>query len=94
MVTRRLLRPRSDRTIAGVCAGIANYLDVDVVLIRALWVVLSIVPGAIIGGTAWASGGLETTTPASWSAAGARTAHAPFRANLGPDVKSPGQLSR
>src|SRR3954447_3947455 len=48
--TRRLVRIPSEQKIAGVCAGIADYLDVDVTLIRALWIVLSIVPGAIIGG--------------------------------------------
>jgi phage shock protein C len=31
-----LSRPRYGRRIAGVCAGIANYLDVDVTLIRIL----------------------------------------------------------
>jgi phage shock protein PspC (stress-responsive transcriptional regulator) len=50
MPNRRLTRAPSDGKLAGVCAGIANYLAVDVVLIRAAWVVLSIVPGAIIGG--------------------------------------------
>jgi phage shock protein PspC (stress-responsive transcriptional regulator) len=45
--------------VAGVCAGIAAYFDVDVVLVRVLWVVLSIIPGGIIGGVfayvvAWA----------------------------------------
>ena len=50
MTMRRLTRARSEGTIAGVCAGIANYFDVDVVLVRAAWVVFSIVPGAIIGG--------------------------------------------
>jgi phage shock protein PspC (stress-responsive transcriptional regulator) len=50
MNTRRLVRSRTDAKIAGVCAGIANYLDVDVVFVRAAWVVFSIVPGAIIGG--------------------------------------------
>lgn len=48
--TRRLVRIPSEQKIAGVCAGIADYLDVDVTLVRALWVVLSIVPGAIVGG--------------------------------------------
>ena len=33
-----------------VNAGIADYLDVDVTLVRALWLALSIVPGAVIGG--------------------------------------------
>jgi phage shock protein PspC (stress-responsive transcriptional regulator) len=50
MSTRRLTRPQTDRTIAGVCAGLANYLDVDVVLVRAAWLVFSVVPGAIVGG--------------------------------------------
>ena len=31
-----LQRPRQGRRIAGVCAGIANYFDVDVTLIRIL----------------------------------------------------------
>jgi phage shock protein PspC (stress-responsive transcriptional regulator) len=50
MAVRRLTRPTTERQIAGVCAGLADYFDVDVVLVRAAWVVLSIVPGAIIGG--------------------------------------------
>ena len=45
--------------VAGVCAGIAQYLDADVTLIRLVWVVLSIVPGCFVGGliayiAAWA----------------------------------------
>lgn len=31
-----LQRPRQGRRIAGVCAGIANYLEVDVTLVRIL----------------------------------------------------------
>jgi len=50
MVARRLTRSRTEAKIAGVCAGLAHYFDVDVVLVRAAWVVFSIVPGAIIGG--------------------------------------------
>ena len=50
MPIRRLTRSRTDGKIAGVCAGLADYFEVDVVLIRAAWVVLSIVPGAIVGG--------------------------------------------
>jgi phage shock protein PspC (stress-responsive transcriptional regulator) len=50
MPVRRLTRSRSQASIAGVCAGLADYLDVDVVLVRAVWVILSIVPGAIVGG--------------------------------------------
>lgn len=47
---RRLTRLPLDGTIAGVCAGIANYLNTDVTLIRLAWVVLTIFPGAIVGG--------------------------------------------
>jgi phage shock protein C len=47
---RRLTRSRTNGKVAGVCAGIANYFDVDVVLVRTAWVVFSIVPGAVIGG--------------------------------------------
>ena len=47
---RRLVRIRAEEKLAGVCAGIADYLDVDVTLVRALWLALSIVPGAIVGG--------------------------------------------
>ena len=50
MVTRRLTRSRPDAKVAGVCAGLANYFEVDVVLVRAAWVVFSIVPGVLIGG--------------------------------------------
>jgi phage shock protein PspC (stress-responsive transcriptional regulator) len=50
MPVRRLTRARSERTIAGVCGGIARYFDVDVVLVRAAWLVFSVVPGAVIGG--------------------------------------------
>jgi phage shock protein C len=47
---KRLYRVPSQGRIAGVCAGIAEYLDADVTLIRLLWLVLSVVPGGIIGG--------------------------------------------
>jgi phage shock protein C len=47
---KRLFRNSSSGRIAGVCAGIADYLDADVTLIRLMWVVLSIVPGCLIGG--------------------------------------------
>jgi phage shock protein PspC (stress-responsive transcriptional regulator) len=50
MAIRRLMRSRAEGKIAGVCAGLANYFDVDVVLVRTAWVVFSIVPGALIGG--------------------------------------------
>ena len=47
MPIRRLTRSRTDRKIGGVCTGLADYFEVDVVLVRAAWVVFSIFPGAI-----------------------------------------------
>ena len=47
---RKLERRSASGRVAGVCSGIAAYLDTDVTLIRLAWVVLSIVPGSIIGG--------------------------------------------
>jgi len=47
---RRLLRRPDDGKIGGVCAGMAVYFDVDVVLVRGAWIVLSIWPGAVVFG--------------------------------------------
>ena len=47
---RRLLRRPVEGKIAGVCAGLADYFNTDVALVRAAWVVLSIWPGAIVLG--------------------------------------------
>jgi phage shock protein C len=43
---KRLMRPREGRVIAGVCLGFAEYFDLDVTLIRLLWLIV-----AIFGGT-------------------------------------------
>ena len=50
MAVQRLVRIQSRGRVAGVCAGLADYLGIDEVLVRAAWVVLTIVPGAIVGG--------------------------------------------
>jgi phage shock protein C len=47
---RRLLRSRTDRRIAGVCGGLAEYFGVDPTMVRLAWVVLTIVPCAIVFG--------------------------------------------
>ena len=39
---RRLMRPRAGRKIAGVCAGLAEYFDLDVSLIRVLWLIVGV----------------------------------------------------
>ena len=40
----RLSRPMSEAKIAGVCAGFARYLGVDVTVVRIIWVVLAVCP--------------------------------------------------
>jgi phage shock protein C len=36
-----------DKKIAGVCSGFAHYFDVDVTLMRIIWLVLIFVPPSI-----------------------------------------------
>lgn len=46
-----LTRPRMGRKLGGVCLGFARYLDVDVTLVRVIWIlaVIFTIPLAIIG---------------------------------------------
>ncbi|GET28130.1 PspC domain-containing protein [Prolixibacter sp. SD074] len=46
---KRLIRSRTDRMIAGVCGGLAEYFDLDVSIIRILFVVLTIFTVAFPG---------------------------------------------
>jgi phage shock protein C len=46
---KRLMRSRSDRKIAGVCAGLAHYYDVDVTLVRILCIFLTLATGVCPG---------------------------------------------
>jgi len=47
---RVLTRSTSNKRVAGVCGGLGEYFGVDATPIRLLWIVLSVVPGAIVGG--------------------------------------------
>jgi len=47
---KRLYRSRNDRMISGVCAGLAEYIDIDPTIVRLLFV-LGFVAG---GATFWA----------------------------------------
>jgi len=42
---KRLYRSRHDKVLGGVCAGIADYLHVDPVLVRLLWVIFALIMG-------------------------------------------------
>jgi phage shock protein C len=48
--TRRLYRSRTNRKLAGVCGGLAQYFNTDATLIRVLFVVLALLggPGLVI----------------------------------------------
>ncbi|HOI27732.1 MAG: PspC domain-containing protein [Paludibacteraceae bacterium] len=39
--------------IAGVCGGIADYLDVDPTVIRIAWAILSLITGVVLGVVAY-----------------------------------------
>jgi phage shock protein PspC (stress-responsive transcriptional regulator) len=41
---KKLTRPREGKRIAGVCAGVARYLEIDVTLVRVLWILVTILP--------------------------------------------------
>jgi phage shock protein C len=40
-----LVRSRDGRMLAGVCAGVADYLGFDVTVVRVIWAVVSIISG-------------------------------------------------
>ena len=44
--TRKLYRSKTDRKVAGVCGGLAQYFNIDPTLIRVLFVVLAVLGGS------------------------------------------------
>ena len=44
--TRKLYRSRTNKQVAGVCGGLAEYFNVDVTLMRVLFVLLGILGAA------------------------------------------------
>jgi phage shock protein C len=53
-VPKKLVRSRTDRKVAGVCAGLAHYLELDVSLVRILWFFIAFVSGVFPGVVAYA----------------------------------------
>jgi len=43
MPKKKLYRNTKDKVIAGVCSGIADHFNTDPVLIRLLWVILTLI---------------------------------------------------
>ena len=46
MTDKKLYRSESNKKFAGVCGGLADYLNVDVTIIRLIWALV-----AVFGGT-------------------------------------------
>lgn len=44
--TKKLYRSRTDKKIAGICGGLAQYFDVDPVIVRLCWVLFTLLGGA------------------------------------------------
>jgi phage shock protein C len=44
--TRKLYRSKTDRKLAGVCGGVAQYFNLDATLIRVLFVLLAVLGGS------------------------------------------------
>jgi phage shock protein C len=44
--TRKLYRSRTNRKLAGICGGLAEYFGVDATLIRVLFVLLAVLGGS------------------------------------------------
>ena len=47
---KQLMLSATNKKLAGVCGGLAQYLDVDPTIVRLVWVALSVVPGGFVGG--------------------------------------------
>lgn len=46
MADNRLVRPSNNKVIAGVCAGVANYLGLDPTLVRIIFLLAFLLAGA------------------------------------------------
>ncbi len=49
MQEKKLYRSTKDRIFAGLCGGLGEYLDVDPVFIRVVWVLLVVFTGFVPG---------------------------------------------
>ena len=64
IMSRKLCLSRTNKVIAGVCGGIAEYFGIDATLVRIIWVLLFLVtigfPMAILYVVCWAIMPLDT----------------------------------
>ncbi|WP_294837374.1 PspC domain-containing protein [Eubacterium sp.] len=45
-MSKKLYKSTTDKKLCGVCAGIANYLNIDPTVVRLLWALITFVGGA------------------------------------------------
>ena len=45
---KKLYRSTTNKTIAGVCAGVAEYLNIDPTIVRVIWALIGLSGGGII----------------------------------------------
>lgn len=48
ITSKRLVRPKKGRVFAGVALGLANFFNVDVAIVRIIWILL-LLPGGLPG---------------------------------------------
>jgi phage shock protein C len=48
-MNKKLYRSRTKRTLSGVCGGLEDYFEIDVTIIRLVWVLISIMSGIFPG---------------------------------------------
>ena len=63
---KRLMRSSSDKNVGGVCAGVADYFDLDPTLVRVVWLlaVLCAGTGGLVYLILWIALPLAPATPA------------------------------
>lgn len=49
MAVKKICRSRSNRILAGVFGGLGEYFNVDPVLLRLVWVVITVFSGFVLG---------------------------------------------
>jgi phage shock protein C len=49
MKDKKLTRSTDDRMLAGVAGGLADYLDIDPVIVRLLFVIITLFGGGFVG---------------------------------------------
>lgn len=68
---KRLYRSRTNRTVAGVCGGLAEYFNIDVTFVRLLFIVLALFGGSglVLYGLMWLFVPEERKVPPTGSSA-------------------------